>query len=83
LSAEKDGDDGFLLWQSLHGQTKLASQLGSIMKDVRNVHSSSQKKIEKLRQSLLEVFNEPTNFDEVKLLSSINNKTSIITYSLA
>ncbi|XP_066361256.1 phosphatidylinositol 3-kinase, root isoform-like [Miscanthus floridulus] len=64
LSAEKDGDDGFLLWQSLHGQTKLASQLGSIMKDVRNVHSSSQKKIEKLRQSLLEVFNEPTNFDE-------------------
>lgn len=68
LSAKKDGDDGFLLWQSLYRQTELASQLGFIMKDVRNVHSSAQKKIEKLRQSLLEVFNDPTNFDEVKIL---------------
>nr|CAB3461581.1 unnamed protein product [Digitaria exilis] len=39
-------------------------QVGSVMEDVRNVHGSTQKKIEKLRQSLSEVLSEPTNFDE-------------------
>ncbi|KAL6620200.1 hypothetical protein ACP70R_035339 [Stipagrostis hirtigluma subsp. patula] len=64
LVAGDDDDDGFQLWQSLYGQTKLTSQLCSIMKAVRNVHGSTQKKIEKLRQLLPGVFNNPTNFDE-------------------
>ncbi|WVZ98390.1 hypothetical protein U9M48_043844 [Paspalum notatum var. saurae] len=64
LSAKKDGDNGFMLWQSLNRQTKLAHELSSIMKDVTNVHGSTEKKIEKLRQLLSEVFSEPTNFDE-------------------
>ncbi|KAL6610165.1 hypothetical protein ACP70R_040134 [Stipagrostis hirtigluma subsp. patula] len=64
LVAGDDDDDGFQLWQSLYGQTKLTSQLCSIMKAVRNVHGSTQKKIEKLRQLLSGVFNNPTNFDE-------------------
>jgi phosphatidylinositol 3-kinase len=65
LVGREDGDeDGFRLWQSLTRQTDLTAQLCSIMKDVRNVRGSAQKKIEKLRQLLSGVFSELTNFDE-------------------
>ncbi|KAG2577758.1 hypothetical protein PVAP13_6NG191400 [Panicum virgatum] len=65
LVGREDGDeDGFRLWQSLTRQTDLTAQLCSIMKDVRNVRGSAEKKIEKLRQLLSGVFSELTNFDE-------------------
>ncbi|KAL6660884.1 hypothetical protein ACP70R_000268 [Stipagrostis hirtigluma subsp. patula] len=65
LVGREDGDeDGFRLWQSLTRQTDLTAQLCSIMKDVRNVRGSAQKKIDKLRQLLSGVFSELTNFDE-------------------
>ncbi|KAK3121381.1 hypothetical protein QOZ80_8BG0651910 [Eleusine coracana subsp. coracana] len=61
----EDGDeDGFRLWQSLFRQTELTAQLCTIMKDVRGVRGSAQKKIEKLRQLLSGTFSELTNFDE-------------------
>uniref|UniRef100_A0A0E0KZ76 phosphatidylinositol 3-kinase n=1 Tax=Oryza punctata TaxID=4537 RepID=A0A0E0KZ76_ORYPU len=63
--ARDDGDeDGFRLWQSLTRQTELMAQLGSIMKDVKQVRGSAQKKIDRLRQLLSGVFSELTNFDE-------------------
>ncbi|XP_062191805.1 phosphatidylinositol 3-kinase, root isoform-like isoform X2 [Phragmites australis] len=65
LVGREDGEeDGFRLWQSLTRQTDLTAQLCSIMKDVRNVRGSAQKKIDKLRQLLSGVFSELTNFDE-------------------
>ncbi len=70
--ARDDGDeDGFRLWQSLTRQTELMAQLGSIMKDVKQVRGSAQKKIDGLRQLLSGVFSELTNFDEVQLISSL------------
>ncbi|XP_006654109.2 phosphatidylinositol 3-kinase, root isoform [Oryza brachyantha] len=63
--ARDDGDeDGFRLWQSLTRQTELMAQLGSIMKDVKQVRGSAQKKIDRLRQLLSGNFSELTNFDE-------------------
>lgn len=65
MVAREDGDeDGFRLWHGLLRQTELTAQLCSIMKDVRNVRGSSQKKVEKLIQLLSGVFSELTNFDE-------------------
>ena len=70
--AREDGDeDGFRLWQSLSRQTELTAQLCSIMKDVKNVRGSAQKKVEKLRELLSGVFSELTNFDEVNLVTSL------------
>ncbi|KAK8939157.1 hypothetical protein KSP39_PZI011129 [Platanthera zijinensis] len=57
-------DDGFKLWQSLIRQTELTAQLCSIMRDVRNVRGSTQKKIEKLRSLLSGLLSELTYFDE-------------------
>ncbi|KAF6172277.1 hypothetical protein GIB67_024899 [Kingdonia uniflora] len=65
LAAGTDGDEeGFKLWQSLVRQTELTAQLCSIMKDVRNVRGSTQKKIEKLRQLLSGLLSELTYFEE-------------------
>jgi phosphatidylinositol 3-kinase len=68
LVGREDGDeDGFRLWQSLSRQNELTAQLCSIMKEIRNVRGSAQKKIDKLRQLLSGSGNfcELTNFDEV------------------
>ena len=74
MVAREDGDeDGFRLWQSLSRQTELTAQLCSIMKDVKNVRGSAQKKIEKLRELLSGVFSELTNFDEVNLVTSLRS----------
>lgn len=72
MVAREDGDeDGFRLWHGLLRQTELTAQLCSIMKDVRNVRGSAQKKVEKLIQLLSGVFSELTNFDEVKPVLSL------------
>jgi phosphatidylinositol 3-kinase len=81
LVGREDGDeDGFRLWQSLTRQTDLTAQLCSIMKDVRNVRGSAQKKIEKLRQLLSGVFSELTNFDEVNLYCLLMLKNMMTDY---
>lgn len=73
-------DFEFRLWQSLTRQTDLTAQLCSIMKDVRNVRGSAQKKIEKLRQLLSGVFSELTNFDEVNLYCLLMLKNMMTDY---
>lgn len=81
MVGREDGDeDGFRLWQSLTRQTDLTAQLCSIMKDVRNVRGSAQKKIEKLRQLLSGVFSELTNFDEVNLYCLLMLKNMMADY---
>ncbi|KNA23549.1 hypothetical protein SOVF_023590 [Spinacia oleracea] len=65
LSADDTGDeDGFKLWQSLVRETELTAQLCSIMRDVRNVRGSTQKKMQKLRQLLSGLLSELTYFEE-------------------
>ncbi|KAH0467537.1 hypothetical protein IEQ34_002570 [Dendrobium chrysotoxum] len=65
LKVGVNGDEeGFKLWQSLVRQTELTAQLCSIMRDVRNVRGSTQKKIEKLRELLSGLLSELTYFDE-------------------
>ncbi|ONK66305.1 uncharacterized protein A4U43_C06F6320 [Asparagus officinalis] len=58
------GLNGEKLLQSLVRQTELTAQLGSIMRDVRNVRGGTQKKVEKLRQLLSGLLSELTFFDE-------------------
>ncbi|KAL5229981.1 hypothetical protein ABZP36_028757 [Zizania latifolia] len=63
--ARDDGDeDGFRLWQSLTRQGELLAQLVFIMKEVKQVRGSAQKKIDKLRHLLSGSLSELTNFDE-------------------
>lgn len=61
----RDGNAGEKLWQCLVRQTELVAQLCSIMRDVKNVRGSTQKKVEKLRQLLSGLLSELTYFDEV------------------
>ncbi|KAJ7556482.1 hypothetical protein O6H91_05G085500 [Diphasiastrum complanatum] len=56
---------GEKMWQSLVRQTELTAQLCTIMRDVKNVRGSTQKKIDKLRQLLSGLLSELTYFDEV------------------
>ena len=79
MVAREDGDeDGFQLWQSLSRQTELTAQLCSVMKDVKNVRGSAQKKVEKLRELLSGVFSELTHFDEVNLVTSLRCSRAIL-----
>ncbi|KAJ7556475.1 hypothetical protein O6H91_05G085500 [Diphasiastrum complanatum] len=55
---------GEKMWQSLVRQTELTAQLCTIMRDVKNVRGSTQKKIDKLRQLLSGLLSELTYFDE-------------------
>ncbi|KAG0614104.1 hypothetical protein M758_6G151500 [Ceratodon purpureus] len=61
---KEDGESGEKLWQSLVRQTELTAQVCTIMRDVKNVRGSTQKKIEKLRQLLSGLLSELTYFDE-------------------
>lgn len=62
---KENGESGDKLWQSLVRQTELTAQVCTIMRDVKNVRGSTQKKIEKLRQLLSGLLSELTYFDEV------------------
>lgn len=60
VGREDGGDNGAQLWHSLSLQDKLVAELCSVMKNVRDVHGSAQKKIEKLRELLPGIFSEVT-----------------------
>lgn len=65
---KKDSETGEKLWQSLVRQQELTAQICTIMRDVKNVRGSTQKKIEKLRLLLSGLLSELTYFDEVCIL---------------
>ncbi|KAJ7556484.1 hypothetical protein O6H91_05G085500 [Diphasiastrum complanatum] len=65
---------GEKMWQSLVRQTELTAQLCTIMRDVKNVRGSTQKKIDKLRQLLSGLLSELTYFDEVVQLVSLMDR---------
>uniref|UniRef100_A0A803L0K8 phosphatidylinositol 3-kinase n=1 Tax=Chenopodium quinoa TaxID=63459 RepID=A0A803L0K8_CHEQI len=73
-TANTGGEDGFKLWQSLVRETELTAQLGSIMRDVRNVRGSTQKKMQKLRQLLSGLLCELTYFEEVIQMVSLMDR---------
>lgn len=66
--SKKDGESGEKMWQSLVRQQELTAQICTIMRDVKNVRGSTQKKIEKLRLLLSGLLSELTYFDEVCIL---------------
>eukprot|EP00249_Psilotum_nudum_P022816 c28649_g1_i2 orf=409-1827(-) len=61
---DKDDNTGERMWQSLVRQNELTAQLCKIVRDIKNVRGSTQKKIEKLRQLLSGILSELTYFDE-------------------
>ena len=65
IDSFEDDESAEKLWQSLVRQTELTAQVCTIMRDVKNVRGSTQKKIEKLRQLLSGLLSELTYFDEV------------------
>lgn len=69
IDGKKDGETGEKSWQSLVRQQELTAQICTIMRDVKNVRGSTQKKIEKLRLLLSGLLSELTYFDEVCILA--------------
>lgn len=69
IDGKKDVETGEKSWQSLVRQQELTAQICTIMRDVKNVRGSTQKKIEKLRLLLSGLLSELTYFDEVCILA--------------
>lgn len=66
--SREDGESGEKRWQNLVRQTELTAQICTIMREVKNVRGSTQKKIEKLRHLLSGLLSELTYFDEVCII---------------